>query len=86
MIDNINGRLFIMCKYVMVQYTCQCVKTSKFVQCEEAKNTNMNIKCRPIKSELEEFVPNYCAGHLVYREAGAGAGAVGSVHQSIISP
>lgn len=58
-----------MCHYIMIKYTCDCVKKSEFVQCKEAKASKTNLKCRPVKKRMEKFSTNYCEGHLVYPEA-----------------
>ncbi|KAI3334129.1 hypothetical protein F4824DRAFT_226057 [Ustulina deusta] len=65
----IRSRPSTMCKNIMIKYLCECVKVSEFVQCQEAKDSNMNIKCRPIQKKVEKISTNYCAGHLVYPTA-----------------
>lgn len=58
-----------MCHHIMIKYTCECVKKSEFVQCQAAKDTGANIKCRPVRKVVDIFSTNYCDGHLVYPTA-----------------
>ncbi|KAI1111951.1 hypothetical protein F5Y14DRAFT_287440 [Nemania sp. NC0429] len=69
MANKIHGRVLIMCHYLMIEYQCRCVKISEFVQCQDAKDTKMNIKCKPIEKKLKGISPNYCENHLVYQSA-----------------
>ncbi|SCV58699.1 uncharacterized protein FFB14_15787 [Fusarium fujikuroi] len=60
---------FTMCTWLMIKYTCDCVKPMEFVQCEYAIASGQNIKCKPISKQLGKFSTNYCPGHLVYPDA-----------------
>jgi hypothetical protein len=53
----------------MIKYTCECIKKSEFVQCQRAKDTGANIKCKPVTKRVDRISTNYCEGHLVYPTA-----------------
>lgn len=53
----------------MITYTCNCVKKSEFVQCQTAKDSGANIKCKLITKQAARWSTNYCDGHLVYPTA-----------------
>lgn len=67
--DDINSRSFTMCHYIMISYTCGCVKKSEFVQCTKAHESRQNIKCKPITKKPDRQSTNYCEGHLVHADA-----------------
>lgn len=58
-----------MCTWLMIQYSCDCVKQMEFVQCDTAVNSGQNIKCKPITKSVSRFSTNYCPNHLVYPNA-----------------
>ncbi|KAF6788447.1 hypothetical protein CSOJ01_15011 [Colletotrichum sojae] len=58
-----------MCHNIMIKYSCDCVKKSEFVQCQEAKDSGQNIKCKPVRKVVSRMSANYCEGHLVNRTA-----------------
>lgn len=58
-----------MCHFIMIKYLCDCVKKSEFVQCQVAKNSGANIKCKPVRKQVDRLSTNYCDGHLVYPNA-----------------
>lgn len=58
-----------MCYHKMIKYLCECVKKSEFVQCDVAKASGANVKCKPVEKRVELFSTNYCDGHLVYPDA-----------------
>lgn len=53
----------------MIKYTCECIKKPEFVQCQVAKDTGANIKCKPVAKRVDRMSANYCEGHLVYPNA-----------------
>jgi hypothetical protein len=69
MADNINSRLFNVCRFIMIKYLCDYVKKSEFVKCKEAKDSGANLKCKPVKKQMERFLTTYCDGYLVYPDA-----------------
>lgn len=58
-----------MCHNIMIKYSCDCIKKSEFVQCQVARDSRANIKCRPVRKEVSRQSANYCEGHLVYPTA-----------------
>lgn len=50
-----------MCCMSRVQYSCGCVKDSKFEQCELRQDTP--IKCDKIRRGVPEPVESYCLSH-----------------------
>lgn len=52
-----------MCSVNRVQYSCGCVKDSKFVQCEKRRGTP--VKCDKISRDIAEISDNYCITHCI---------------------
>ncbi|KAM3515305.1 hypothetical protein MY11210_001046 [Beauveria gryllotalpidicola] len=53
-----------MCSMNRVQYSCGCVKDSKFKQCKLRKDTP--IKCDKISRDTPELVDSYCLSHCMF--------------------
>ncbi|OAQ98492.1 hypothetical protein LLEC1_04181 [Akanthomyces lecanii] len=50
-----------MCSMARVQYSCGCVKDSRFEQCELRRDTP--VKCDEIRRNVPEPVQSYCLSH-----------------------
>jgi len=53
--DTISS-LFNMCHNIMIRYTCECIKKSEVVQCQTAKDTGANIKCKPVAKRVDRIL------------------------------